>query len=170
MFGFEVCLLRESNTSSIELNYFISFCYHKAMNQADWEKSVEWVGIVAGCLIQDDNKYLLVQEKQAKAYGLWNLPAGYVDKGEVIEDAAVREVKEETGLLVELGPEVAIYHESVGKPVKHIFTAQVIGGELSPQPDEILDVKWLTFNEISALNNEGKLRAPWIWDVIQKFK
>ena len=139
-----------------------------SMNQSEWEASVEWVGIVAGCLVKKDDKYLLVQEKQPKVYGLWNLPAGYVDKGESIEDAAIREVKEETGFDVELGAEIAIYHESTKKPVKHIFSATITGGQLTPQENEILDVKWLFYEEIKELNDSGKLRAPWIWDIVTK--
>ena len=54
------------------------------------------VPVVAGCVIQKDGKYLLVQEKQQKVYGLWNLPAGHVDEGETFEEAAIRESQEET--------------------------------------------------------------------------
>lgn len=59
-------------------------------------------GVVAGCVIKKDGNYLLVQERQPKVYGKWNLPAGHVDKDETIEQAAVREAKEETGYEVEL--------------------------------------------------------------------
>ena len=113
------------------------------VSQSDWEASVERVGIVAGCVIHRDGRYLLVQEKQEKVYGLWNLPAGYVDKGEEIEQAAVREAKEESGFDIELVRELGIFHESSKRPVKHIFEAHVTGGELKVQIDEILDVKWL---------------------------
>ena len=138
------------------------------MTKDEWEASIEKVGVVAGCLIEKDGKYLLVQEKQPKAYGLWNLPAGHVDKGETLEIAAIREVKEETGYDVNLLEEIALYHEFAQQTIKHIYSATIISGELAPQEDEILDVKWLTFDEISALNDEKKLRKPWIWDVIQK--
>lgn len=53
------------------------------------------VQVVAEVVLQKDDKFLLVQEKQAKAYGKWNLPAGKVDKGESLEQAAVREAREE---------------------------------------------------------------------------
>jgi ADP-ribose pyrophosphatase len=138
------------------------------MNTTEWEQSIERVGIVAGCMLKKDGKYLLVQEKQPSDYGLWCLPVGHVDKGEEIETAAVREVKEETGLDVRLIKEIALYHESAIKKVKHIFSAEIIGGELIAQEKEILDVKWLSFNEIERLNSEGKIRRPWVWDVIQK--
>lgn len=138
------------------------------MNQHEWEQSVELVGIVAGCLVEKDGKYLLVQEKQQKIYGLWNLPAGYVDKGEQIADAAKREVLEETGYKIKVHDEIDIFHESVGRPVKHIFKAEISGGELNKQNDEILDVRWLSFDEIERLKDDNQLRAPWIWDLISK--
>jgi 8-oxo-dGTP diphosphatase len=134
--------------------------------QTKWEDGVEWVGIVAGCVIGRDGKYLLVQEKQQKVYGLWGVPAGFVDKGETIPEAAVREVKEESGYDVELGREIGVYHESTGRPVKHIFEAQIVGGELKIQAEEILDAKWLTYTEIEQLKSHQRLRAPWLWDAI----
>lgn len=138
------------------------------MNQTEWEASIERVGVVAGCLIKKDGKYLLVQEKQPKAYGLWNLPAGHVDKGEDIESAAVREAKEETGYDVRLIKEIGLYHEAAVKTVKHVFLAEIIGGELLVQEDEILDIQWLTYGDIKTINENGKIRAPWVWDIIEK--
>ena len=140
------------------------------MAQEEWEASVQWVGVVAGCVIEHDGKYLLVQEKQQKAYGLWNLPAGYVDKGEDIESAAIREAKEETGLEVKLAGEIGVWHEDVKRPVKHAFRAIVVGGDLLAQEDEILDIAWLTYDEIIELDRAGKLRAPWVAEAISKVK
>lgn len=138
------------------------------MTQAEWEASVQWVGIIAGCVIRQDGKYLLVQEKQQKVYGLWNLPAGYVDKGESVEHAAVREVKEETGYDVELGELIGLYHEETARPIKHVYKAKIVGGELAVQQDEILDVQWLSYQEIIEIHQSGKLRADWILDAIGK--
>lgn len=139
------------------------------MNQKEWEASIAWSKIVAGCVIRrDDGKYLLVQEMQPKVYGLWNLPAGHVDKGEEIETAAVREVKEETGYDVELGDKIGIYHETIESPVRHAFTANITGGGLRIQPDEILDVAWFSFEEITNMKNEGKLRVEWIYDALSR--
>ena len=138
------------------------------MNQIDWEASIEQAAVVAACLIKKDSKYLLVQEGKPNIRGLWNLPAGHVDKGEQIETAAIREVKEETGFDVQLIKEIALIHESTGKSVKHIFSANIVGGKISIDKDEIIDVKWLTFDEIKTINESNKLRKPWVWDVIQK--
>jgi 8-oxo-dGTP pyrophosphatase MutT (NUDIX family) len=138
------------------------------MNQLEWEASIERAAVVSACLIKKDDKYLLVQESLPKIYGLWNLPAGHVDKGEEIRTAAIREAREETGYDVRLVKEVALLHKEATSAVKHIFSADIIGGEISFEPDEILDVKWLTFKEVKAINDDGKIRRPWVWDIIQK--
>lgn len=139
------------------------------MNQKEWEASIAWSKVVAGCVIKrDDGKYLLVQEKQPKVYGLWNIPAGHVDKGEDIEAAAVREVKEESGYDVELGTKIDIYQETVESPVRHAFEANIIGGELKVQPEEILDANWFSYDEITSMKEEGKLRVEWIYDAISQ--
>lgn len=140
------------------------------MTQEEWKKSVEWVGVVAGCVIKKDGKYLLVQEKQPKVHGLWNVPAGYTDKGETVEQAAVREVKEESGFDVKLGEKIGLYHEGIPKPIKHIFAAEITSGKLKIQEDEILDAKWFTSEEVQSLGNNGKLRAAWILDAVSKLE
>jgi 8-oxo-dGTP diphosphatase len=133
------------------------------MNQKEWEASIAWSKVVAGCVIrQGDGKYLLVQEKQPKVYGLWNLPAGHVDKGETIEDAAIREAREETGYDVELDTKIGIYHETVESPIQHAFSAHIIGGALKIQEDEILDAGWFSYKEITIMRSDGKLRVEWI--------
>lgn len=138
------------------------------MNQQDWEASIAWSRVVAGCIIrrEEDGKYLLVQEKQPKAYGLWNLPAGHVDKGESIEAAAIREAKEETGYDVELGDKIGIYQEAIESPIRHAFIAKIVGGEVKINPEEILDVKWFSFDEITKMKQNGTLRVEWIYDAI----
>lgn len=138
------------------------------MDQLECEGPIERAAVVAACLIKKDNKYLLVQESQPIAYGLWNLPAGHVDKGEKIREAAIREAKEETGYDVKLIKEVAILHEEATNAVKHIFSANIVGGKISINNDEILDVKWLTFEEVKTINENGKIRRPWVWDIIKK--
>ena len=124
------------------------------------EKDVVMVPIVAGVVIKKDGKYLLVQEKQEKVYGLWNLPAGRVDVGDTIEQTAVKEAKEETGFNVELIHKIDIFQNSAQEPPKHAFEAKIIGGELFFPKDEILDVKWFSLEEIR--NMENKLRGEWV--------
>jgi len=123
--------------------------------------------LVAGCILQKDGKYLLVQEKLPKAYGKWNLPAGHVDPGESTVDAAVREVKEETGLTVIAGKEV--FFEAIPERERefHIFTAQIVGGTLSVAPEEILDAQWFSIDEIYQLQKDDQLRSEWMVRAIE---
>jgi 8-oxo-dGTP pyrophosphatase MutT (NUDIX family) len=129
------------------------------------------VYVAAGVVIKQDGKYLLVQEKKPSAYGLWNLPAGRVEEGQTIEDTAVREAKEETGYDVELIRELGVFHEDVKVACKHAFEAKIIGGELCIPEDEILDVKWFTYEEV--LQMKDKLRNSTILqaiDLVEKRK
>lgn len=93
------------------------------------------------------------------------MPAGHVDKGETAEQAAVREAKEETGFDVELDGLIDIFID--GDKLRHAFRAHIVGGELDPRESEILDVKWLSFEDINVLNADGKIRAPWIYEAIK---
>jgi len=124
------------------------------------EKEIVKTSVVAGVVIKKDGKYLLVQEKQPKAYGLWNFPADRVDVGDTIEETAVKEAKEETGYDVELVRKIDIFQESATESSKHAFEARIKGGELKFPEDEILDARWFTFEEIRGMTD--KLRGGWI--------
>lgn len=129
---------------------------------------IQMVPVVAGCVLTRDGKYLLVQEKQQKVYGQWNLPAGRVDAGESIEDAAIRETKEESGFDVTLGEKISIEHSASVHPVLHAFKADIIGGDLHIDTEELLDAKWFSLEEIKALDREGKIRNGWALRVIEQ--
>ncbi len=82
------------------------------------------------------------------AANLWGLPKGTPDNGESLEATAIREVQEETGLLVELGPALGTidywfvatgvrYHKVV-----HHWLMSAVGGEVSLHDHEFDDVRW----------------------------
>jgi len=85
---------------------------------------------VAGVAIKKSNKYLLVQEKKKKVYGLWNIPAGRVRASDTVEETAVREAKEETGYDVKLIDKLGILLGKRKISRDHIFIAEVIGGKI----------------------------------------
>jgi phosphatase NudJ len=115
--------------------------------------------INAGVAIYQSGKFLLVQEKNPKCYGQWNWPAGHVDEGTTIEDSAIREVKEELGLVVELVGKVDIFEQKKNPYVPmHLFAGKILSGELSPAEDEILAAQWFTLEEIKNLET----RDPWV--------
>jgi mutator protein MutT len=81
----------------------------------------------------DDGRVMLLRRAQRdRAHGLWILPGGHVDRGEVAEDAALREVAEETGLQVELERLLGVYTYPENPVVLIVYLARPIGGELAP--------------------------------------
>lgn len=126
---------------------------------------------VAGVVIRnDEGKYILVQEKQPKAYGLWNLPAGWIDEGETPQQAAIREAKEEVGFDVKLTDNKPLHTALNTAQDRQLtsFMAEIVGGELKFQEEELLDAKWLSLDEIQQLKGQGKLRADWVIESIKK--
>ena len=87
-------------------------------------------------------------------YGHWTWPKGLVEEGESLEEAAVREVGEETGLEVDskeaLTP-VTYWYTRRGQRIHkevHFFLMTKRGGRLRPQLEEIADVQWVTVDEV----------------------
>jgi molybdenum cofactor cytidylyltransferase len=78
---------------------------------------------------------LLGRRGQHPGEGLWSFPSGFVDRGEVVEEAAKRETLEETGLVIEVTGLVGVY-STAGKPVIVIaYAAEVVGGALHAEED-----------------------------------
>jgi len=127
---------------------------------------------IAGTILQDDQgRFLLVQVSKPDVYGLWNMPAGHADPGETPEETAIRETLEEVGLQVELLDKepLHLFDASKEKGEKYYaFWARVTGGELAIQEEELLNAKWLTFEEIEALDHDHKIREPWIMESFRK--
>jgi 8-oxo-dGTP diphosphatase len=87
--------------------------------------------VAVGTIIEtEDRRLVLVKRAIEPGYGLWVFPGGYVDRGEPITTAAVREAKEEAGLDVRLESLVDIYSYP-GRPlIIIVYAATVVGGTL----------------------------------------
>lgn len=106
--------------------------------------------VVSVSLLQGD-QVLLIQENKPLVRDTWNFPSGRIEPGEAIQDAARREVKEETGYEVELTGTTGVYHflSSLNHHVIMFhFTGQVIGGSLQWATDEIKDARWVPLSEV----------------------
>lgn len=112
--------------------------------------------IITGGVIEKDNKFLLVQEGHGHCKGLWNMPAGTLDAGEILTVGAVREIKEECGLEVELTGICGIGGaEFPGDAFVYIcFTTEIIGGKVEVDGDEVLDAKWFSLEEILKMKDQ----------------
>jgi 8-oxo-dGTP pyrophosphatase MutT (NUDIX family) len=95
----------------------------------------------------------------------WTLPKGTPDPGETVEETALREVGEETGLEVRIvGPLPSIQYSFVQSGTRiyktvHYFLMEPIGGDLSRHDREFERVKWVSFEEAPGLLTFATERA-----------
>lgn len=93
-------------------------------------------------------RILLVRRGHAPSQGLWSVPGGRIEPGETAEQAAAREVREETGLDVRIGRLLATVE--IGDYVVHDFAAEVVGGRMQAG-DDASDVRWCSLDDAALL-------------------
>ena len=102
----------------------------------------------AGVIVAKDGRYLLVHSKENKE---WGLPKGHVEEGESYEEAAHRELHEESGVAAELIPrfEEKVSYTVRGTTPKTVtyFLGTPIKEEERTHKDEIDEVRWCTYEE-----------------------
>ncbi len=113
-----------------------------------------------------DGRVLIVRRARPPAHGLYTLPGGGVELGETLEEAAIREVREETALEIEpvalVGFRQAIARDAGGRVERHFvilpFAARFLGGEISLN-EELAEAHWRWPEEIAALKTTEGLAA-----------
>lgn len=108
--------------------------------------------VVSVTLVQGD-QVLIIQENKPSVRDTWNFPGGRIEPGEAMFEAAIREVKEETGYDVHLTGTTGVYPfiSSLNHPVIMFhFTGKVVGGSLHLGAGEIKDARWVTLPDILA--------------------
>lgn len=112
-----------------------------------------------GAFIFDRERVLVIQRGTPPGEGLWSLPGGKLEPNETLAQAVAREVREETGLIVEVGP-LACVVERIGDDYHFVildYLARAIGGALAAASD-VRDARWVTDDELAALpHTEGLL-------------
>lgn len=108
----------------------------------------------AGGIILEDRSVLLILVQNLKGDKIWTFPKGHLETGETAEQAAVREVAEETGWDCEVVSDLykAEYtfnrgEELVDKDVRWFMMKRVGGDGMPRTPDEVLDMKWCTLED-----------------------
>jgi 8-oxo-dGTP pyrophosphatase MutT (NUDIX family) len=112
--------------------------------------------------------YLLVQERKASAVGRWTSPGGNVNPGESGPRAAEREAAEEVGLDVVVDEEpLRVLVTPDGRFEISWYLGRVLGGELRPNQEELLDADWFEPEQVRELERNGSLRDSEVLDVIE---
>jgi 8-oxo-dGTP diphosphatase len=126
-----------------------------------------WLG-VGGIVFQED-RVLLIKRGQEPGLGIWSIPGGAVDVGETVERAVQREIKEETGLEVEVRDLVAVFERIQPDPEGKIFYHYVVldylclvqGGCLKADSDAA-EAGFFPLNQMNSLNLHQETRQV-IW-------
>lgn len=116
-----------------------------------------FVGV--GAVIIENGCVLLVKRAHPPIQGQWSIPGGVLEVGEFVREAAVREAREETGLIVEPGDLLGVYDRILHNPEQRVqyhyvlvdFLCRPVGGELQAA-DDAAEVRWFTREELPALN------------------
>ena len=120
--------------------------------------------LAVAALIEVDGRMLMGRRSRHSASpGMWSFPAGYVDRGEKVEDALVREVREETGLAVRIEALLGLY-SATGNPVAlAVYVATPVGGALAPD-DDLVGLACFPFDAPPepAFPHDSQIIADWL--------
>lgn len=104
--------------------------------------------IAVGTIIKTaSDRIVLVKRAIEPGYGKWVFPGGYVDRGEEVTLAAVREAREEAGLAVRLDHLINVYSYAGRAPVIIVYAATMLSGELAVD-DEGIEAREFDLDEI----------------------
>lgn len=101
--------------------------------------------ITALAFIRKEDTFLLVKQSYGNQY--WSLPGGVVEYGESVDQAAVREVKEETSLDIRVKRVVGLYSKPDDNSLAITFECEIIGGFLAPN-NEVSDCQYFHFDNL----------------------
>jgi len=107
--------------------------------------------VAVGTIIRVDDPrgagVVLVRRAIEPGYGLWVFPGGYVDLGEAVTAAAIREAREESGLDIRIDSLLNVYSYGGRSPIIVVYSATVTGGDLCAD-DECLEARVFLREEI----------------------
>ncbi|MCK9494677.1 MAG: NUDIX domain-containing protein [Dehalococcoidia bacterium] len=125
--------------------------------------------VAVGVLVQDPRsaegdgaRLLLVRRNHEPATGAWAFPSGFVDAGEVLEHAAIREVREEANVEVALDGLLGAWSEPANPVVFLAYAGHLVSGTPSPG-DEATEVGWFAADALPplAFEHDGEVVAAW---------
>jgi 8-oxo-dGTP diphosphatase len=114
--------------------------------------------LISDVIIVDNGKALLVQQRKQSAFGLWGLPGGHVEEGETPEQAVLREVQEELGLVLTDVNLLETYtlNASEGELEMRTYVGSINGG-VALNDDELMAYGWFSLDSLKDMQH--KLRT-----------
>ena len=111
-----------------------------------------------GAIIVEGDRVLLVKRAHPPIQGQWSIPGGVLEVGEMVREAAVREAREETGLIVEPGELLGVYDRILRDGERRVqyhyvlidFLCRPVGGELLAASDAA-EARWFTREQLPLL-------------------
>jgi ADP-ribose pyrophosphatase YjhB (NUDIX family) len=91
--------------------------------------------VVTTIPVTDDGRVVLIRRGIEPGLGTWAQPGGFLEVDETVNEAAVRETLEETGLIVEPGEILGLYSRLESAVVVLVFEARIVGGDARPSPE-----------------------------------
>lgn len=114
------------------------------------------VDSVVFCKLKDHYKVLLIQRKNEPFKDQWALPGGFVEKDETLEQAAIRELNEETGVEVDYMEQVKAFgdpgRDPRGRMVSVAFLSQIHCEEKLNPADDARDAKWVRIDRLPEMD------------------
>ena len=112
-----------------------------------------------GAIIIEDARVLLVKRAHPPLQAQWSIPGGVLEVGELVREAAIREAREETGLIVEPADLLGVYDRVLRNAEQRVqyhyvlidFLCRQVAGELAAASDAA-EVRWFTREELPELN------------------
>ena len=86
--------------------------------------------VVANLITEVEGKIVMIRRDTEPGRGRWAIPGGFVDRGEMVEEGAVRELREETGLNVEVTGLIGVYSRPGDTNILVVYGGTVVGGQL----------------------------------------
>jgi 8-oxo-dGTP diphosphatase len=118
--------------------------------------------VAVGVVVERDGGIVLGLRNHDPKMGCWSFPSGFVDAGEVVEEAAMREVEEETGLQITIDELLGVYSTAGDRVVFIAYAGSAVGGELVAG-EECTEVRVFPPDQLPelAFPNDGAILAAW---------
>ena len=120
--------------------------------------------IACAAIVPMDGGIVIIQRAIEPAVGKWSFPSGYVNRGEKIEHAVEREVREECGLETIVDRLVGLYSKEHDPVVLSVYEVSVTGGVLHSADNETLDVGVFSIDDLPelAFTHDQRIINEWL--------